>query len=63
MVSTAEHELVRIDGEQKISEIHFSISRKQLMVRLIKNKIFSFLTLGIYRFWAKRMFGESCGMA
>jgi len=53
MVSTAEHELVLNDGEQKISEIQFSISRNQLLVRLIKNKIFSFLTLGIYRFWAK----------
>ncbi|USG60154.1 YjgN family protein [Sneathiella marina] len=53
MVSTVEHELVREGSEHENSEILFSISRKQLLIRLIKNKIFSFLTLGIYRFWAK----------
>ncbi|MEH6527576.1 MAG: DUF898 family protein [Sneathiella sp.] len=53
MASTAELDFTRSDGGQENSEIHFSISRKQLLIRLIKNKIFSLLTLGIYRFWAK----------
>ncbi|MEX0582849.1 MAG: DUF898 family protein [Sneathiella sp.] len=31
----------------------YDISRKQILIRLIKNKIFGLLTLGIYRFWGK----------
>lgn len=53
MVSTTEYDLVQGDGERESSKIHFSISRRQLLIRLVKNKIFSFLTFGIYRFWAK----------
>lgn len=39
------------DGSSEV--VDFSISRSQLFVRLVKNKLFGFLTFGIYRFWAK----------
>ncbi|MEH6402745.1 MAG: DUF898 family protein [Sneathiella sp.] len=33
--------------------ISFDVSRKDLVVRLLKNKLFGVLTLGLYRFWGK----------
>lgn len=33
--------------------LSYDISRRQVLVRLVKNKIFGLLTLGIYRFWGK----------
>lgn len=35
------------------SDIYFEVSLKNLLIRLIKNKIFGLLTFGIYRFWGK----------
>ncbi|MCR9214848.1 MAG: YjgN family protein [Proteobacteria bacterium] len=35
------------------TSVDFSISLSQLFVRLVKNKLFGFLTFGIYRFWGK----------
>ena len=35
------------------ARIDFSVPRGQLLVRLLKNKVFGILTFGIYRFWAK----------
>lgn len=52
-IKTGAHQLVEGGGTSRVSTINFAVSRKQLLVRLIKNKIFSFLTFGIYRFWAK----------
>jgi len=35
------------------SFVSFDVNRKDLVVRLLKNKLFGFLTLGLYRFWGK----------
>jgi uncharacterized membrane protein YjgN (DUF898 family) len=52
-LTTAAPQLTKTAGAPQFSTITFTVSRKQLLVRLIKNKIYGFLTFGIYRFWAK----------
>ncbi|WP_373084463.1 DUF898 family protein [Sneathiella sp.] len=44
---------VSTTGGAGASQITFAVSRKHLLIRLIKNKIFGILTFGIYRFWGK----------
>lgn len=54
LASSGNNEIISAETrERSVGQIVFSVSRSQLLVRLIKNKLFGILTLGIYRFWAK----------
>ncbi len=44
---------IAMETEREGRTLTYDISRGQVLVRLLKNKIFGLLTLGIYRFWGK----------